>query len=86
MDEMNVYLFLPPAFVVPWLTGVVHGALMDDLPCDVQVGDDLGWIGSQTLQEIDPSARGRQGHQPPEDNNPRTWDSKKQAINDLIIV
>lgn len=80
--DVYLYLFLLPALVAPRLTGL----LMDDFPCDVQVGDDLGWIGSQTLQEIDPSAKGRQGHQPPEDNNPRTWDSKKQAINNLIIA
>lgn len=81
-----MYLSLLPALVAPRLTGLVHGALMNDFSCDVQVGDDVGWIGSQTLQEIDPSARGRQGHQPPEDINPRTWDSKKQAIYNLLLV
>lgn len=39
----------------------------------------MGWIASQTLQEVDPKAQGRQDSAPTEDSNPRTWASKKKA-------
>lgn len=45
----------------------------------VQVGDDVGWVASHSLQEIDPNAHGRQQYVPPPDINPRTWGSKKKV-------
>eukprot|EP00752_Nemacystus_decipiens_P007336 g6562.t1 len=43
-----------------------------------KVGDEVGWIPSQSLQEIDPKAPGRQQHAPPQDVSRRTWGSKKK--------
>lgn len=51
----------------------------------VQVGDDVGWIASHSLQEIDPQTPGRQQHRVSEDANPRTWDSKKVRARSWVM-
>lgn len=51
----------------------------------LQVGDDVGWISSHLLQEMDPMAEGRQRHQPVTDTNPRRWDSKKVIHYDVAF-
>lgn len=49
-------------------------------PLTAQVGDEVGWVPSQSLQEIDAKAPGRQQHVPPQDVTRRTWGSKKKVI------
>lgn len=46
-----------------------------------QVADDVGWIASHSLQEVDPKAAGRHKERMAEEEaKPRTWKSKKQVM------